>query len=348
MPTIQFKKLKLPKKWMMISFNALLGVILIAVALMSICFGKYPVAPKDSLQIIIAKLFGGTGAWAPMTEKVVMGLRLPRIFAAIIVGGSLSLSGATYQGIFRNPLISPSFLGISSGATVGAATAILMGLPSAYIQFFAFLGGLLAIGITILIPTIIRSQSNIMLVLSGIIVGGAMTSAMGLLKYLADPERELAAIVYWQMGSLTYIKFPTVLSVLPAIVVSGIMLLAMSWWINVISMGEREAQSLGANFRGIRNLAILCATLLTASSVCIAGTIGWIGLVIPHFARMMVGPDNTALFPASFLVGGIFLLVVDTFARTVGAAELPLSILTGSIGAPFYAWLLYKQRMRLN
>lgn len=330
------------------SISLVLVLVLIAAALFSLCVGKYPVTPIESVQIILSNILGITGSWEPMTENVVINLRLTRTIAAILVGASLAISGATYQGIFRNPLVSPDLLGVSSGACIGAATAILMNLPSVYIQFFAFCGGLLAVMITLLIPRMIRSDSNLVLVLAGIIVGGLMTSIMGFIKYTADPDTQLAAITYWQMGSLSYIKMTSVLIVLPTIVISAIILFAMSWWIDIVSLGEKEAKTLGANVRAIIYAAIACSTFLTASSVCIAGTIGWVGLVIPHLGRMIVGPDNTKLLPATCLIGAIFLLLVDTAARTIGSAELPLSILTGIIGAPFYAWLLYKQRMKLQ
>lgn len=336
------------KKSSIWSINILLLIILFISMVWSLCVGKYPISPGESLHIIFNNIFGLSGTYEPMAESVVMGLRLPRIIAAVVIGASLSISGATYQGIFKNPLVSPDFLGVTSGACIGAAIAILMALSSAYIQLFAFLGGLLAVGLTVMIPRLMKSDSNIMLVLSGIIVGGFISSLLGLIKYIADPETQLASIVYWQMGSLSYVSISSILSVLPAIIGSVIIILAMSWWIDIISLGDREAQTLGANVSRIRNISILCSTLLTASSVCMAGTIGWVGLVIPHFARMMVGPENTKLLPAAALVGAIFLLLVDTAGRTIGAAELPLSILTGVIGAPFYAWLLYKRRMRLQ
>lgn len=322
--------------------------LLIAGAFVAMCVGKYPVSIGETFGILGSKIFGITGDWAPMTESVVMGLRLPRILASICCGAALSLSGTTYQALFKNPLVSPDFLGVSSGACIGAAIAILMGLASAYIQLFAFVGGLVAVALTLLIPFLMRSESNIMLVLSGIIVGGVMGSILGFIKYIADPETQLATITYWQMGSFSYITLGSLFSVLPAMLLSGVAIFGLSWWINVISLGESEAKTLGANVKVIRNVGILAATLLTASSVCIAGTIGWIGLVIPHFARMMVGPDNTRLVPASCLIGGLFLLVVDTLTRTIGPAEMPISILTGIIGAPFYAWLLFKQRSRIS
>ena len=337
---------KLPiKRW---KLNSALLILLFLCMSVALCVGKYSVSISDCLGIVFSAAFGIEGSWPSMMRNVILNLRLPRVLAAVVVGSALSISGATYQGLFRNPLISPDFLGVSSGACIGAAAAILLSLGSAYIQLFAFVGGLAAVAITTAIPKLLHSDSNIMLVLSGIIVSGAMGSIMGLLKYVADPMTKLAAITYWQMGSLSYIQYPSLISVLVPVAVSMTFLILISWWINIISLGEKDAKTLGANVKRIRSLAILAATLLTASSVSISGTIGWIGLVIPHFGRMIAGPDNQRLIPASALLGGIFLLFVDTVGRTVGSAELPLSILTGIIGAPFYAWLLYRSRTKLS
>ncbi len=338
------RKLKAKQKNTIVVFMLLLPVLI----LFSLYTGKYPVTIKEITQILFYKILNKTGPWEPMAENVILGLRLPRILAAVLVGSSLSVSGAAYQGIFKNPLISPDFLGVSAGACIGAATAIIMSLTSAYIQLFAFLGGLFAVMLTLTIPKLIRNDSNIVLVLSGIVVSGAMSSIMGFIKYTADPEKELATITYWQMGSFSYITLDSIFSVLFPIIIPTIVLFFISWWIDIVSMGEKEAKSLGVNVSYVRNITVICATLLTASSICIAGTIGWVGLVIPHFARMTVGPDNSKLMPASFLMGAVFLLIVDTVNRTLGTAEMPISILTGLIGAPFYGWLLYRQRMRLQ
>lgn len=316
--------------------------------LWSLCVGKYDVTMGDTAKIIWSALLGDTSQWPDMTVNVIMRLRLPRVIAAVIVGSCLSISGAAYQGIFQNPLVSPDFLGVSSGACIGAALAILMSLGSGMIQIFAFVGGCLAVSLTVAIPKLMRSSSGIMLVLSGIIVSGLMSSVMGLIKYWADPDSELAAITYWQMGDLSYITYQTLLSIIAPVVICTIILIMLGFRIDIMSLGDRDAKTLGVNVEKTRGAAIVCATLLTASSVCIAGTIGWIGLVIPHFGRMLVGSDNRRLLPASCLMGAAFLLLVDTVTRTVGAAELPLSILTGVIGAPFYAWLLYRQRARVG
>ena len=328
--------------------NLGLFLLLLALILACLCVGKYSIPPGECIRILFGKLLHLTSGWDSMDENMLIGVRLPRTMATVLVGAALALSGAVYQGIFKNPLVSPDFLGVSAGACVGAAIAILLGLAAGLVQIFAFLGGILAVTLTILIPRLLRSDSNIMLVLAGIITGGAMSSVLGFIKYIADPETQLAAITYWQLGSFAYVKAGTVLSVLPLSIAAAVVVLAMAWWINILSLGEQEAQTLGANVSLLRGICIVCSTVLTAGAVCISGTIGWVGLVIPHFGRMMVGSDNRILLPGCCIIGGIFMLLVDTVTRIIGPAEMPVSILTGIIGAPFFAWLLYRQRRNLR
>ncbi len=328
--------------------NAALFLVLLFLILICLCVGKYSISAADCLKIIFGKIFHIEQSWSGMDENMLLGVRLPRTMAAVIVGASLALSGAVYQGIFRNPLVSPDFLGVSSGACVGAAAAILMSLPSGLVQTCAFLGGLAAVFLTVFIPRLMRSDSNIMLVLAGIIVGGAMSSILGFIKYIADPETQLAAITYWQLGSFAYVDNAAVLGILPLSLTAAAVLLLMSWWINVLSLGEQEAKSLGADVRSLRGICIVCSTVLTAGAVCVSGTIGWVGLVVPHFGRMAAGSDNRILLPACCFIGGIFMLLVDTVTRIIGPAEMPVSILTGLIGAPFFAWLLYRQRRNVR
>lgn len=326
------------------ALGLLLFVLLITAGIFALCVGRFQVTPPEVLEILRCRLWGLESRFPAMTVNVIMELRIPRILASILVGAALALSGAAYQGIFCNPLISPDFLGVSGGACVGAALAILMSLAGGYIQLFAFVGGIAAVALAMTLPLMFRDNSNLMLVLSGIIVGSAMSSVMGFIKYTADPDTQLAAITYWTMGSFGYIGLEDLLPILPLMLVSAVILYLLSWRIDLLSLGEQEAQALGVNVRLVRGVIILCATLLTASSVCIAGTISWVGLVIPHLGRMLIGPDNTKLLPVSGLLGGLFMLVVDTLTRTIGSAEMPISILTGIVGAPFYAWLLWRQR----
>ncbi len=317
-----------------------LFILLVVAFYAAMGLGKYEVSPIESLRILLGKRDGVDA----MALNVVFGLRLPRILASMVCGAALAMSGATYQGVFKNPLISPDFLGVTQGACVGAAIGILLGLGSASTQLFAFMGGLAAVLLALAIPFLMRSRSNLMLVLSGIIVGGAMSSILGFLKYIADPMTQLASITYWQMGSFAYVEMAQLLKIMPLMVLSGVLLAGMSWRIDILSLGEQEAHTLGTNVGLIRNISIVCATFLTASAVCISGSIGWVGLVIPHFARLLVGSSYTKLVPGSCLMGALFMLVVDTVTRLFGPAEMPISILTGLIGAPFYAWLLYKRR----
>lgn len=328
--------------------NIVLFLLLLVLVIVCLCVGKYSISPGECLHILSGKIFNFQADWDKMDEKLLLGVRLPRTLAAVIVGAALSLSGAVYQGIFKNPLVSPDFLGVSLGACVGAAAAILLSMSAGFIQVLAFAGGIAAVALTVMIPKAMRSDSNIMLVLAGIIVSGAMSSVLGFIKYIADPDTELAAITYWQLGSFAYVDKQALLGILPLSAAAAAILLAMSWWINILSLGEQEARSLGANITLLRGTCIICSTVLTAGAVCISGTIGWIGLVIPHFGRMIAGSDNRTLLPATCFIGGIFMLVVDTVTRMIGPAEMPISILTGIIGAPFYAWLLYRQRMNIR
>ena len=328
--------------------NVALFVVLIALILLCLCVGKYQLTPGECMHILFGRLFGLEPSWDAMDEKLLMGVRFPRTMAAVLVGASLALSGAVYQGVFKNPLVSPDFLGVSAGACVGAAIAILLAVPAGFVQIAAFCGGILAVMLTLLIPGLMRSDSNIMLVLAGIIVSGAMSSILGFIKYIADPETQLAAITYWQLGSFAYVDNAAILSVLPLSIIAAVILIAMAWWINILSLGEQEAKSLGADVSLLRGICIVCSTVLTAGAVCISGTIGWVGLVVPHFGRMMVGSDNRTLLPACCFTGGIFMMAVDTVTRVIGPAEMPVSILTGILGAPFFAWLLYRQRRNIR
>lgn len=327
---------------------AILILALFLICLLAACCGHYSISPRTCLKIMLFEPFGIEGDWSDLDVDVMVGLRLPRITAAILVGACLAISGASYQSTFQNPLVSPDVLGVSSGACVGAALAILLHMPNLVIMLMAFTTAILTVVATVTIPKILRSESNIMLVLSGIVVGGVTGSIMGIIKYVADPQSELPQITYWSMGSLDGLTFSILAFATVPIAICVIVLIRMSWWIDVMAMGETDAKTLGANVKRIRFITIVCSTLLTAISVCMCGTIGWIGLVVPHFARMFVGSNNTELMPTAALLGAIFLVGVDTIARNIAMIEVPLGIITGLVGAPFYAWLLYRQRMTLH
>lgn len=323
-------------------------IILVVLTVLAIGLGRYYISPADVVKILFSRIAPITQTWEPKAESVIFTLRLPRILSALLVGMALSLSGAAYQGVFKNPLVAPDMLGVSAGACVGASAAILLHLGQLGIQMVAFLGGILAVLLAAAIPRFIKNQSMMTLVLAGVIVSGVMNSLLGLLKYLADPDTELAEITHWQLGSLAASVWRDIYYVGPPILIAALVLIIIRWRINILSLGENEAKSLGMDVQSSRSVIVICATVLTASAVCISGTIGWVGLVIPHFGRMLVGPDNRKLIPVSAVLGAAFLLLIDTAARNITSAELPLSILTGLVGAPFYFYLLIKQRMKLS
>ncbi len=323
-------------------------LLLIIMFLVSLNVGRYEIPLTTSVKIILSQFFDMERLWNDRTENVVMLLRLPRILAAVVIGTALALSGASYQSVFKNPLVAPDILGVSTGASVGASLSILAGLDAVGIQTGAFTGGLVAVGMATVIPKIIGRNSIMMLVLAGIITGGVMGSLLGIIKYLADTETQLPAITYWQMGSLADVQWQDLVSSGIPIIVCAIIMFLLRWQMNILTLSEEEAHMMIIKPKRIRNIVILCATVLTASSVCICGNIGWIGLVIPHFSRIIAGSDNRKILPLAGILGAIFLLFTDTLSRSITGSEIPLSILTGLIGAPFYFYLLIRQRLKLS
>ena len=327
-----------------------LTVALVATSVVALCIGRYSIDPREAFGAVasyLQKRMAGAVEKPTAMENVIFVLRIPRIIGAIVIGAALSLSGAVYQSVFKNPLVSPDILGVSSGASVGAATAILLGGSLLSMQLMAFAVGLLAVLLSTAIPKMLKNNSNLMLVLSGTIVGGFMCSVLGVLKFIAEEDTELSSIIYWQMGSVQSVKMDTLVYVAPIFIAGAVILVLLSWQLNILSFGENEAKTLGVNLKMLRGITIVISSMLTASAVSISGTIGWIGLIIPHLGRLCVGSDNTKMIPCAMLMGGLFLLVMDTIARTVTSLEVPLSILTGLIGAPIYAWLLWKQKARV-
>ena len=326
----------------------LLVVLLAVVFFIALCAGRYSIRVTEVVRILASSVFDVTQTWDDKAYGVIFTLRLPRTIGAVLVGAALSLAGAAYQGVFKNPLVSPDLLGVSSGACVGAAIAILLGMNSLGVQALAFAVGIGAVTLTMLIPRLFRSSSMMMLVLSGVIVRGMMDSVVGIIKYIADPETQLADITYWTLGSLVKVLSSDLFAIAPVIAAGCLMVLLLSWRINILSLGEQEARALGVHVGFVRGVVIICSTLLTASAVCVCGTIGWVGLVIPHLSRITIGQDNTKSIPVSLLMGAIFMVAIDTLARVLTSLELPLSILTGIIGAPFYFMVLAGQRMSLS
>jgi iron complex transport system permease protein len=317
----------------------LLGALVLGAALV----GAYPLSLGDVLAALGRRLSGAP----PMgqVDTVLFEVRLPRVLAAVVVGAAIAAAGAAYQTLFRNPLVSPDILGVSTGAGLGAVLGIFLSLPVAGIQLAAFVTGLATVGLVYGIAGLVRERDPILvLVLAGVVVGSLAGAAISLLKILADPYDQLPAIVFWLLGSLSAIRKGEVWSAVPLVALGLVPLVLLRWRVNVLSLGDEEAKALGVEAGRLRMLVIAAATLMTASVVAISGVIGWVGLVIPHIARMAVGPSFDRLLPTAMLLGASYLLLVDTLARTMARIEVPIGILTAIIGAPFFLWLLARGR----
>jgi iron complex transport system permease protein len=316
-----------------------LSIALLATVCFSLMVGRYHVPFSTWWQMLTAPRDSGVAG------TVLLAVRLPRIVAGVLIGGGFAAAGAAYQGLFRNPMVSPDILGASAGAGFGAAIAILLGFNVFAVQLSSFLWGLLAVILAYSIASRMRGGGDpvLVLVLAGIVVGSIFTALVALTKSVADPENKLPAITFWLMGSLSGINVKS-MSLLLLVPVGIVPLLLLRWRLNVLAFGEEEASVLGIDTRRTRLMIVLCATLLTASAVSTAGLVGWVGLMIPHFARMFVGPNYKVLLPASLLMGATYLVVVDDLARASFATEVSLGILTALVGAPFFLWLLLRAR----
>ncbi len=321
-----------------------LGVIPLLLALVALSLGRYHVPLGTVIDILTHQILHGEVYWKPVEETVVLNIRLPRVLMALLIGGGLAASGTAFQGLFGNPLVSPNILGVSAGAGFGAALTILLSGHMLFVPIGAMLFGLLAVAIALAISRRGGHATLFMLILSGVITGALFEAMLSLIKYMADPNDTLPTIVFWLMGSLTAASYKNLAWGAPLIFAGLGVLWALRWRLNVLSLSDIEAESLGTNVRRLRWTVIVAATLVTAATVSLAGIIGWVALVIPHIARMIVGSNHQALLPASIAIGAGYLLLIDTVARNVAATEIPLSILTAVIGAPFFAWLLVRAK----
>jgi iron complex transport system permease protein len=321
---------------------ALLAVALAAAAILSCCIGRYTLPPSTVIRLFIARIGGGAGDWPAQAETVVMTVRLPRIMAAMLIGMALSSSGAAFQGLFRNPLVSPDILGVSAGAGLGASTAVLLAMGPVGIQLMAFAFGIVAVLGTYLIAT--RSaggdEQMLMLILSGVVVAAFFTALISAIKYFSDPDTALPQIVFWLMGALSSLD-PASLGAAAIPMLAGFaVLMLLRWNLDILAFGDDEARALGIDTALVRPAIVAAATLATASAVAICGIVGLVGLVVPHMARALFGPNFATLVPASALLGALFLLVMDDLARTLMVGELPLGVLTEIVGAPLFLVLL--------
>ncbi|MCH4170077.1 MAG: iron ABC transporter permease [Lactobacillus sp.] len=320
-------------------WKLILAILPLAAAIFSLCVGRYAMAPQDIWHALTDK-FTGTVTVAPQISTVLWQMRLPRILLALIAGAGLSASGCAFQSLFSNPLATPDTLGVASGASFGAALALLMGFKMLGVQTVSLLFGLIALALTALAGTGKRQRNMNSVVLAGIMIGSLFTALVSLVKFSADTESQLPAITYWLMGSLDSASYDSLLLGAPPILAGITVLILLRWRLNLLPLSDEEARTTGVNIRAIRVVTILCATLITGSVISMCGQVGWVGLLIPHMCRMKFGNNHVALLPASVLAGGAFLIVVDTVARSFSAAEFPISILTAIIGAPFFIYLM--------
>lgn len=320
-------------------------IILVCVAFLSFAVGYYPLSPSQVIAAFLSK-FGYAGEILPQAVTIFWNIRLPRILSAMFIGASLSVAGSTYQGMFRNPLVSPDILGVSSGASLGAAFAILCGASNWIVQAAAFAGGITAVVASYLISRKSAHSQTLSLVLTGSMIMALCNAGVTMIKYVADPNDVLQQITFWLMGSLTKTDMDGFMWSVVPMIAGLVILFFLRWRINLLTLDEEEAKSLGIDIRRYRLIFIIASTLLSAASVCLGGLIGWVGLMIPHMARALVGADYSRLVPASAMLGAVYLILMDDLARSVLAMELPLGVVTSIMGAPFFVYLIIKRKER--
>ena len=310
------------------------GAVLLGLVLVAFAVGRYPVTVSELLSVLWGQPVGAN------VETVVLQVRGPRVLAALVVGAALAGAGTASQGMFRNPLVSPDILGVSTGAALGAVLAIFLSKSILLTQAFAFAGGLAAVGLVYGVGSRLRGHDPLLaLVLTGVVIGTLLGSAIALMKYLADPYNQLPAITFWLLGSLAAISPKDMAYAIPLVLAGLVPMLLLRWRVNLLALPDDEARALGVDTRRLRTVVVTCATLMTAAVVAISGIIGWVGLLIPHAARLLVGPDFGRLLPLAMLMGAAFMLAVDTLCRTVATIEVPPGVLTALIGTPFFLWL---------
>lgn len=320
------------------SLLALLGILLLAFA-----SGKFSITPAQLWESVSARISGRDSTLPTSMETVIWNIRLPRVAAGLLVGAVLAAAGAAYQGMFRNPLVSPDILGVSSGAGLGAVLGIFLGLPMAWVQLLAFVGGLAAVAVVLSLASAVRRHDPVLvLVLAGIALGALLGAGISLIKVLADPSTQLPSITFWLLGGLNAVTSADLWATAPAMLLGLVPMALLRWRLNLLGLPDEEALALGVRVGRLRLLLVASATLSTAAAVSLTGIIGWVGLVIPHVARLLVGPNFSRLLPASLLLGAGFLVATDTLARTAAPIELPLGILTALVGAPFFLYLLVR------
>ncbi|WP_419769277.1 MAG: FecCD family ABC transporter permease [Candidatus Marinarcus sp.] len=317
-----------------------LFIILIVLALFSLSLGQYNLTTTQIVQFFLYKLGFAEVHNAQLMQNIIIEIRFPRVIASILIGASLAISGVAFQSMFRNPLVSPGILGVLSGASFGAALGMIFFKEFILIQASSFIFGILSVFIALFISMFNKQNQLILLILGGVVSSAFFSSLLSITKYMADPYDELPAIVYWLMGSLALIDKQTIYVVTLPILLGIFLMIFLSKYLNVLSLGDEEAKSLGINVKLTRFVIILIATFISAFTVVLAGMIGWVGLVIPHITRLLFGSNNIVIVPLSALIGAIYLLIIDNISRTLFSVEIPIGILTSLIGIPFFAYAL--------
>jgi len=334
-----------PSGMRLISGLSLATLLIVLGVVIAFSVGRYPVSHVDLVTALWSRLTNQPSGLSTATETVIFNIRGPRVIAAMLCGAALAVAGAAFQGLFRNPLVSPDILGASSGAALGAVIGIYFSLGILGIQGLAFAGGLVAVALVYMIGSAIRGGDTVLvLVLTGVVIGALLGAGVGLMKYLADPYNQLPAMTFWLLGSLAGTDKSDLLPLFGPVLAGTLVLFLLRWRMNAMSLPEEEARALGLATGPLRIAIVAAATLVTAASVAAAGVIGWVGLIVPHLARFIVGPSFGRLIPTAALMGGGYLLLIDTLARSAAEVEIPLGILTAVIGTPFFIWLLVNAR----
>ena len=326
----------------------ILTTLVLVMFILALAVGRYPVPPVQVFKILYSTVIPIRKEWDLITESVILRIRLPRVSMALAGGLGLGVCGAIFQGIFRNPLVSPGVVGVTSGAGFGAALAILIFGMGIMTQFFAFLFGGGALLLTWTITKRTRASSLLVFVLSGVIINMFFQAMISLVKFMADTEEKLPSIVYWLMGSLSSCSWQKISLVIPLILLASLILVLMRQRINLLSLGDETVLSLGVDPVVLMNIILVLTTIIVSAIVSIAGIVGWIGLIIPHIARMIVGPDHERLIPVSALLGAIFFMLIDMVGRSISPQDIPLGILTALFGAPLFIGLLIRTKGEWN
>jgi iron complex transport system permease protein len=322
-------------------------VVLVGLMLASLTLGRYPLSLRDVMQAVFSSVpFGATGDYADKPWVITTIIRMPRILLVTICGMGLALAGATMQGVFRNPLVGPEIAGVTAGASLGGVSAIMLGWPTAATVGTAFGSGLLALFAAFSLAMIAGRASTLALVLSGVVVGGFCSAITGLLLTIADPNTRLPSIMFWLLGSFVSATYDKLLVASVVTLVAGTLILLLRWRINLLSLGDADARALGLNVDVLRWVLMALVAVIVAAQVSVSGGVGWVGLIVPHFARLMVGPDHTRLLPTATILGGIYLLAMDDIARSAAAQEIPIGFLTSIVGTPIFAFLFWRLQAR--